>query len=335
MDLSNIQKPFLKWVGGKTQILDKIVGHFPSKMNDYHEIFLGGGSVLLAVLSLQKQGRLQIQGNIYAYDLNPVLINVYQQIQSQPQQFYNFLSEYWDTYDNCKMSHRHAVPNRKPKSLQEAKNSKESYYYWVRSHFNQMDTLTPERAAIFVFLNKTGFRGLYREGPNGYNVPYGHYKKTPVMISSSELEHIHQLIQGVKFVCSSFQESLSGVSSGTTANEGIGELSRSISTWSGPSKIVNASHKDDFIYLDPPYVPENPRSFVKYTHHGFSLETHKELFQIVKELHKKENKLILSNSNVQLVLDTFKEFSKEHLQVRRTINAKKPGSTTTEVIIYN
>ncbi len=87
--------------------------------------------------------------------------------------------------------------------------------------------------------------------------------------------------------------------------------------------------------MDPPYVPENPRSFVKYTHHGFSLETHKELFQIVKELHKKENKLILSNSNVQLVLDTFKEFSKEHLQVRRTINAKKPGSTTTEVIIYN
>ena len=70
-------------------------------MNNYHEIFLGGGSVLLAVLSLRKQGYLQIQGNIYAYDLNPVLINVYQQIQSQPQQFYKFLSEYWDTYDNC------------------------------------------------------------------------------------------------------------------------------------------------------------------------------------------------------------------------------------------
>ena len=64
-------------------------------MNNYHEIFLGGGSVLLAVLSLRKQGHLQIEGNIYAYDLNPVLINVYQQIQSHPQQFYKFLSEYW------------------------------------------------------------------------------------------------------------------------------------------------------------------------------------------------------------------------------------------------
>ena len=83
-------------------------------MNNYHEIFLGGGSVLLAVLSLQKQGHLQIQGNIYAYDVNPALINVYQQIQSQPHQFFQFLSEYWDTYDNCQwgaplegISHRH------------------------------------------------------------------------------------------------------------------------------------------------------------------------------------------------------------------------------------
>ena len=225
MKLSNIQKPFLKWAGGKTQILDKILGYFPSKINNYHEIFLGGGSVLLAVLSLQKQGHLQIKGNIYAYDVNPDLINVYQQIQSQPRQFYKFLSEYWNTYDNCQwgttgtfgtydirtplvgISNKHnEVP---PVGI--VKNSKESYYYWVRSHFNKMDRLTPEGAAVFVFLNKTGFRGLYREGPNGYNVPYGHYKKTPVMISSSELEHIHQLIQGVKFVCSSFQESLSKV----------------------------------------------------------------------------------------------------------------------------
>ena len=199
-------------------------------MNNYHEIFLGGGSVLLAVLSLRKQGHLQIEGNIYAYDLNPVLINVYQQIQSQPQQFYKFLSEYRNTYDNCnphidmKSSNQVdqvilptsvRVPHRKPKSLQEAKNFKESYYYWVRNHFNQMDKITPEGAAVFVFLNKTGFRGLYREGPNGYNVPYGHYKKTPVMISPSELEHIHQLTQDVKFACSSFQESLSKVTAPT------------------------------------------------------------------------------------------------------------------------
>lgn len=301
MELSNIQKPFLKWVGGKSQILNKILEHFPSKMNNYHEIFLGGGSVLLAVLSLQKQGHFEIQGNIYASDLNPVLINVYQQIQSQPKLFYKLLSEYKSTYNSLTGT----TINRQPQSLQEAKSSKESYYYWVRNHFNHMDRLTPEGAAVFVFLNKTGFRGLYREGPNGYNVPYGHYKKTPVMMTSFELDRIHQLIQNVKFVCSSFQESLSKVSKG------------------------------DFIYLDPPYVPENPQSFVKYTVDGFNLETHLELFRKLKELHQKKIKLVLSNSNVDLVLKTFSKFSIEYLQARRTINSKKPGSTTTEVIIYN
>ena len=301
MDLFNIQKPFLKWVGGKSQILHKILGHFPSKMNSYHEIFLGGGSVLLALLSLQKRGSFQIEGDIYAYDLNPYLINVYHQIQTQPKKFYKSLSEYWNTYGNLSGT----IINRQPQTLEEAKSSKESYYYWVRNYFNQMDKLTPEGAAVFVFLNKTCFRGLYREGPQGFNVPYGHYKKTPVMITPSELENIHQLIQNVKFKCSPFQESLSGASKG------------------------------DFIYLDPPYVPENPQSFVKYTHDGFNLETHQELFRILKELHQQKIKLVLSNSNVELVLDTFRDFSRENLQARRAINAKKPGSTTTEVIIYN
>ena len=301
MDLSDIQKPFLKWVGGKSQILDKILKHFPSKMDSYHEIFLGGGSVLLALLSLQKRGSFQIEGDVYAYDLNPYLINVYHQIQTQPKKFYKFLSEYWNTYGNLSGT----IINRKPQTLEEAKSSKESYYYWVRNYFNQMDKLTPEGAALFVFLNKTCFRGLYREGPQGFNVPYGHYKKTPVMMTPSELENIHQLIQNVKFKLSSFQKSLSGVSKG------------------------------DFIYLDPPYVPENPQSFVKYTHDGFNLETHQELFRILKELHQQKIKLVLSNSNVELVLDTFRDFSRENLQARRAINAKKPGSTTTEVIIYN
>lgn len=301
MDLFNIQKPFLKWVGGKSQILDKILGHFPSKMNSYHEIFLGGGSVLLALLSLQKRGSFQIEGDIYAYDLNPYLINVYHQIQTQPKKFYKSLSEYWNTYGNLSGT----IINRQPQTLEEAKSSKESYYYWVRNYFNQMDKLTPEGAAVFVFLNKTCFRGLYREGPQGFNVPYGHYKKTPVMITPSELENIHQLIQNVKFKCNPFQKSLSGASKG------------------------------DFIYLDPPYVPENPQSFVKYTHDGFNLETHQELFRILKELHQQKIKLVLSNSNVELVLDTFRDFSRENLQARRAINAKKPGSTTTEVIIYN
>lgn len=302
MDLSKIQKPFLKWVGGKSQILDKILGYFPTNMDNYHEIFLGGGSVLLGVLSLQKQGYFNIKGQIYAYDLNPDLINVYQQIQSQPQQFYQILSKYRDTYDQLTGSDIY----RSPSNLEEATSSKESYYYWLRGHFNSMNNkMTSEGAALFLFLNKTCFRGLFREGPNGFNVPYGHYKKTPLMITSSELESVHQLIQGVNFVCCPFQKALNRVSKG------------------------------DFIYLDPPYAPENSKSFVKYTSDGFNLNTHQELFTILKNLHQQKIKLVLSNSCVDLVLKTFNNFSLEQIQARRAINSKKPGSITTEVIIYN
>ena len=80
-NLNKIQKPFLKWVGGKTQFIDKIINHLPKEINNYHEIFLGGGSVLFAVLSLQKQGKIVIKNKIYAYDINKRVINTYKHIQ--------------------------------------------------------------------------------------------------------------------------------------------------------------------------------------------------------------------------------------------------------------
>ena len=69
----HIPKPILKWVGGKTQIIDKLITNFPVKINNYHEVFLGGGSVLLTFLSYIKSGIIKIQGNIYAYDSNESL----------------------------------------------------------------------------------------------------------------------------------------------------------------------------------------------------------------------------------------------------------------------
>ena len=72
-----IQKPFLKWAGGKTQIIKHIIAKVPEKINNYHELFLGGGSVLLAILSLQKQKKIHIRNKVYAYDINLSLINSY------------------------------------------------------------------------------------------------------------------------------------------------------------------------------------------------------------------------------------------------------------------
>ena len=84
-----IFKPILKWVGGKTQILDKLIVEFPTEINNYREIFLGGGSVLLTLLSYVKTGVIKIHGNIYAYDLNEPLIYIYKNIQTKHTELYN------------------------------------------------------------------------------------------------------------------------------------------------------------------------------------------------------------------------------------------------------
>ena len=143
---------------------------------------------------------------------------------------------------------------------------------------------------------------MYREGPNGYNVPFGHYKTTP-SINKSQIDDISNLIKDVNFINCDFTSSL------------------------------NKVKKNDFVYLDPPYAPVNSKSFVGYVAGGFNLKNHKELFKTVKNL--EEIKFVMSNSNVELVTDNFKEYQYESITARRAINSKKPGSTCKEVIIYN
>ena len=294
-----IQKPFLKWVGGKTQIINYIISKLPNEINNYHELFLGGGSVLLAVLSLRKQNKIIIKNKIYAYDINNPLINVYKNIQNNKDELYRLINLYIKEYDSI----NGVVINRKPKSLEEAKSSKESYYYWIRDKYNNIDKNSIECSALFMIINKLCFRGMYREGPNGYNVPYGHYKNTPTIISKEELYYISELMKDVEFTNSNFKESIKNIKEG------------------------------DFVYFDPPYAPENEKSFVGYVADGFDLEMHKSLFSEIKKLDK--IKFIMSNAKVDLVIDNFKEYNYQDIIARRAINAKKPESTTTEVIIYN
>tara|TARA_B100000575_G_scaffold293287_1_gene304161 strand:- start:314 stop:1216 length:903 start_codon:yes stop_codon:yes gene_type:complete len=300
--MSNIlQKPFLKWVGGKTQIINNVLDKFPYEINNYHEPFLGGGSVLFALLSLQKQNKIIIKNKIYAYDLNGTLINVYKHIQTNKNELFNYLYNYINVYDSLTGT----IINRKPENIEEAKTSKESYYYFLRSKFNKCNKDSIECSALFMFLNKTCFRGMYREGPKGFNVPYGHYKKTPKIITKNELDIISDLIKDVVFEKSDFNHSLNKVQTG------------------------------DFVYLDPPYAPETNTSFVGYNLNGFDLSTHKKLFNHILELNIKNVKFVLSNAKVNLVTDMFGDFNCEDIKARRAINSKNPGSTTTEVIIYN
>ena len=299
----HIQKPFLKWVGGKTQILDDIISKIPKKINNYHEPFLGGGSVLFAILCLQQGKKITITNNIYAYDVNKDLINVYKHIQNNKDKLYTLIEYYINEYDSIEGN----TINRKPISIEEAKTSKESYYYWLRNKYNTIDKNNHplECSALFMILNKTCFRGMYREGPNGYNVPYGHYKKTPTIISKNDIDKISSLIKDVEFIHCNFSDSIKNAKSG------------------------------DFVYLDPPYAPENTRSFVGYVADGFNLDMHNLLFDEIKNLDKKKIKFVLSNAKVELVTQAFKNYNCEDIIARRAIHSKKPGSTTTEVIIFN
>lgn len=294
-----IQKPFLKWVGGKTQIIDTIIKKIPKEINNYHELFLGGGSVLLAVLSLRKAGLINIKNKIYASDINSDLINVYKHIQNNKDELIKLVKFYREEYDSIKSTD----VNRKPKNIDEAKTSKESYYYWLRMKYNNIDKESVECSALFMFINKTCFRGMYREGPNGFNVPYGNYKKTPKIISDDEINLISDLIKDVVFKDNGYVESFKKI------------------------------HSGDFVYLDPPYAPENDKSFVGYVADGFNLENHVTLFNEIKKL--KDVKFVMSNAKVELVMTHFAAYKSEDIEARRAINSKKPGSKTTEVIIYN
>ena len=271
-------KPFIKWVGGKTQILNDTLSLFPTTIENYHEPFVGGGSVLLNVLS-----KNIVQDKIYASDTNYSLIQLYKHVQNNFEELYIELKKIYKNYEN---------------NIEEKE--KEKYYYSMRQLFNTCDKNSIEHSALFMFLNKTCFRGLYREGPNGFNVPYGHYKKVNI-IDKDELEKISELIKNVNFECLDFRESLKKVGS------------------------------QDFVYLDPPYAPETKNSFVGYTKGGFKLEDHNELFKTIKE---NIPIFVMSNSNVELVNESFQGYDKKVIIAKISINSKNPESKTEEVIVY-
>ena len=288
-------KPIIKWVGGKTQILDKVLKTFPREIENYHELFVGGGSVLFGLLESKD---ITVKGKVYAYDKNQKLINMYRQIQTNPKDVHDHLTELFKTYD----TRTGTEVNRKPQTEEEGLTSKESYYYWVRKKYNDLIPTTHIHAATLIFLNKTCFRGVYREGPNGFNVPYGHYKTTPVVTPLEELLKIQYLIKDVVFKWCDFRAAF--------------------------AQTVNDC---DFIYADPPYAPENVKSFVGYTKDGFIMDDHKDLFDLLKY---SEIDFVMSNAKVYLVTSSFEDYKIEDVPARRAINSKDPSSITTEVLVH-
>lgn len=267
-------KPLLKWVGGKTQIIRDVLATFPREIGTYHEPFVGGGAVLLAVLASDD---IEVK-RVCASDNNPHLIAFYKHIQEDPERLHGLVDELFRAYD------------RNP--------AKEAFYYEQREHFRALPPCV-EKSALLLFLNKTCFRGLYREGPSGFNAPYGHYKKTPHWPTVDDFRDAQKLLERVEFRVCDFSDALSRV----------------------------ASAGGDFVYADPPYAKETKTSFREYNQGGFDQER---LFEEIKKL----TAFTMSNANVPCVTEFFKDYKISYIKARRAIHSKNPSATTTEVLVH-
>lgn len=319
-------KPILKWVGGKTQILDKVMENFPAEINNYYEIFLGGGSVLLEFLTRVNNGQIKLHGQVYASDINRQLINCYLNIRDNPESLINELEHIVRVFNSCPAEN---LKNTRPSNESEALKSKDSYYYWLRIKYNELMPVSYETvqcSALFIFLNKTCFRGLYRIGPNGFNVPYGNYKK-PKIFDAEHIRQVSRLIKDINFEISDYNSVLERAS-------GLLDLAPI-------NESQNHSNIRDFIYLDPPYIPLEPKSFVAYNSGGFDLATHTLLLCWLQHSVKDNYKwnFLLSNADVPLIREYFDSNDPRidiiTLVARRAINSAKPDSTAKEILIRN
>jgi len=297
--------PPIKWVGGKTQIIEEVISTMPRRMEAYHEPFLGGGSVLLAVLSHRKAKNLIITGEIRASDLNPNVISMYKNIQSNLDTLIPQLQTLVSTFRQTETMDG----DRDPVTVEEAIQSQESFYYWVRKQFNEMtdrQKTEPAASAMMIFLNKTCFRGVYREGPHGFNVPFGH-NKNPSIFCPGHLREISELIQPVIFTTTPFTQSL------------------------------REAKKGDFVYMDPPYYPVNADTFVSYLKGGFKAEDHEEFFTTCHRMTAAGVKFAMSNAAVDTLRSKFPAptYMAKKIECKRAIHSKNPAAKAEEFIIRN
>lgn len=276
MSNSNIA-PFVKWAGGKRQLLSQIKERMPEKYNNYFEPFVGGGAVAFELLPEKA----------LINDINKALINAYKQICDAPDAFLktvnNLDAEMWE--DGKK------------------------YYYSLREHYN--DKLMKaeydvELAALFVFINKHCFNGLYRVNGKGlFNVPYNNSRR--VSVDEGAIRDISKYLQGITIIDGDFEEA------------------------------CNGAKKGDFIFIDSPYAPLNPTSFESYTKEGFDIESHRRLARLYDELTERGCYCMLTNHNTELINDLYgnKGYTIDVVSVKRMINSDASNRVGEEVIICN
>jgi DNA adenine methylase len=185
--------------------------------------------------------------------------------------------------------------------------ARDAFYYLIRDEFNQRTDDDTWGASMFLFLNKTCYNGVYRENANGkFNVPFGR-RKTISLHDLDSIKLASEALKGATILNGSYADALKTAS------------------------------KDDFIYLDPPYVPLNATSnFTQYVGSNFGNKEHIELKAIFEELHKRGCKIMMSNSDTEVVRNLYKDFKLTEVLAERAVNCKAQGrGKITELVITN
>ena len=273
-------KPILKWAGGKAQLLDEITRAYPDGFGDtirrYAEPFVGGGAVLLNVLSKYELD------DVYISDVNAELINMYLVVRDKADKLIDQLSSYQAEY------------------LKRDKEGRKQSYCQKREEFNKLIASSKskkdiQRAALFIFLNRTCFNGLYRANRKGlFNVPQGD-QENPLICNEENLRAVSVALSRVEIVCGDYSASRNFIDTNT------------------------------LVYFDPPYRPLKGRgSFISYTENEFDDNCQRELAGFIGEMAAKGASIILSNSDPKNVdeEDNFFEELYAGYDIQR-INAKR------------
>ena len=293
--MPQIAHPFVKWAGGKTQLLPEIRKHYPHRIKKYCEPFVGGGAVLFDVLQKYHPEKVLVN------DVNEELINTYLQIKTDCNLLIEQLSELQQNY--------------KSQSLEKNK----ILFYEKRLRYNELkinrnDAENLEKAALFIFLNKTCFNGLYRVNKKGeFNVPFNN-AKNPLICDEENLRACSELLQNVQMKTGDY------------------------------SDCKNFIDSETFVYLDPPYRPLTQTSaFTSYSENGFSDKEQIELGNFIKEISEIGANILASNSDPKntnkednFFDELYSNFEIKRISASRMINsnAKKRGAIS-ELLISN
>jgi DNA adenine methylase len=257
-------KPFLKWVGGKRSILPELLKRMPQKYSVYKEPFIGGGALFFAVRP----------SKAYLSDINFLLILTFQAVRDDVNRL---------------------ITNLK---IHERLHNKE-YFLRVRKRLpKEKDPLTI--AALFIYLNKTCYNGLYRVNQSGeFNVPIGDYTD-PSLFNEDILKKDSEILKNVTLKQHEFSQ-------------------------------IDIE-KDDFFYLDPPYH----KTYDGYNSNGFGDDEHKKLAEFCKTIDKSGALFMLSNSDTTLIRSIYSGFHIEKVQSLRSLSCKgNQRGKENEIIIRN